>query len=249
MLSLPNCRSTSTASGEATKRPIVTSRGRPSRSTVPTRLKSAPSADSYAVTTSPARVSFSQRGAPAPGPGPGLPATSVVKSDCSRTPWPGVSMTAAYQEPGSVPSRIMRPALAQAWLSSCAATRATRLPSPESRWCSKRPWSWMPGRRSAGAAPPPPVPGAWDVSRAVPDAASRATATVRRTQASRVITQRGTDLSLVHSDSRSRPKRSPPGATVLRYGVGVGVVIVPPLRYGRSGRSGRWRPGTPRRRG
>jgi len=89
------------------------------------------------VTEVPERVSLSQRGAVVAW----LPARSVVKLDCSRTPWPGVSIIAAYCDPGLVLSLMMTPALAHSWLYPSTAvwdsTLAVTPPSPGRGWCTK----------------------------------------------------------------------------------------------------------------
>lgn len=88
----PNCRCTMVSPGVATKRPAWAVSGSPASRVVPTFVHVEPSADSYAVNSSPERVSRSQCGRSrdtAP------PAVSWVKSDWSLTPCPGVTITAA----------------------------------------------------------------------------------------------------------------------------------------------------------
>src|SRR6202035_4426012 len=73
-----------------------------------------PSAEEYPVSVSPARVSRSHRGDAADTWAAG-PAMSWVKSYCIRTPWPGVTMIAAYADPGP-PALLRIPAWAQGWV-------------------------------------------------------------------------------------------------------------------------------------
>src|SRR5579863_4572378 len=126
--------------------------GSPGRSAAPTLVQCLPSAEEYPVSVSPARVSRSHRG-DAADTWPAGPAMSWVKSYCIRTPWPGVTMIAAYGDPGVVPALTRIPALAQGWVRGACGKllclrndgplplsdviRTVRLPFPARGWWTK----------------------------------------------------------------------------------------------------------------
>ncbi len=78
---------------------------------------------------------------------------SWVKSYCIRAPWPGVTMIAAYGDPGLVPALTRIPALAQGWVRGACGnwwclrsggplprselTATVRLPFPARGWWTK----------------------------------------------------------------------------------------------------------------
>jgi hypothetical protein len=136
---------------------MPTSTDDPSAATVadPTGVQWVPSTDASAVSVLPVRVSRSPCGSAGSATSSAGP-MSPVKSYCSRTPWPPVSITAAYEDPCAKSAFTIRPALAHGLTSAALAgpsvpasrfgdsrsptrslTRAVMLPSPSSCWWTK----------------------------------------------------------------------------------------------------------------
>src|SRR5687768_8159948 len=97
---------------------------------VPTVVHVTPSTDSHAVSVSPVRRNRTQYGAVTT-----LPAVLVLSPPAATRRWnlfplPGVTIMIPCGASGERLSRIITPALTQAWTASTVATRATISPSP-----------------------------------------------------------------------------------------------------------------------
>lgn len=129
--------------GDVVNRPPCTVLPSDGRVTVPTLVQAAPVAEEYPVITGPDLTSRSQ---PARSAGPGM---SPVKLSCIRTPWPPVTMSAAYTDPPARLALRMIPALAHGTTTRAKprrgagtalvsdVTRAVMTPSPVSGWWTK----------------------------------------------------------------------------------------------------------------
>src|SRR4051794_34545178 len=99
---------------------------------VPTSVHVKPSAEWYADTVAPLRVSFTQYGATAVSA-----ALVVVGPPATRLRWKllplaGVTIIIACDDPAVRSPRIITPALTHAFVACTEATRATTVPSPTS---------------------------------------------------------------------------------------------------------------------